>query len=288
MHGDTYSMTWQKGLEVRSDTVLELERNLEVIRRWWWLLLSLALLGGVLAFALTKVLVKQEYQATALVSVAPPPSGPYGLSVTDLLASADAQLIPTVDTARAALRRLPLSLSAAVNPLKLAANTDATATPDNELVKIDVKWTGATAVPTLTNAVALAFVQQERARLEARYRLVHRQLAEEEGRLSALMTRAQGTGAARDWLRSQYADAASKLLQQDTDDRIQASVQEEGLSLAQPATQVRSVGPKAPVNGLLGAALGLIIALIVAFIATDRFETEEREGIRPVLAHAGE
>lgn len=268
--------------------MLELQRNLEIVRRWWWLLITFTVVGGLLAFGLTHVLVRQEYQATALVSLAPAPSGPYGLSVTNLVASADAQLIPTLDTARAALLRLPPAMRTGIDPTKLAEDINATASPDNQILTIEVKWTNKPLVPILANAIAHVFISQERTRLQHRYTLVHSELLAEEVHLSTLTSSAVGTGPASDWLRSQYADAAAKIFQQDADARVQASIQKDGLSLAQPASRVKAVGPRAPLNGVLGAALGLVVALIVAFIATEKYETEESDRMRPVLAHVGE
>lgn len=269
--------------------MLETQRNLYVLRRWWWLLLGALLIGGVAAFLITKLVVTQQYQGTALIALAPPPISSSGLFVTTLQASADSQLIPTESTARAALRLLPASRAAAVQPIKLAEATTSLASLDNEILTVQVRWPSVTLAPLLTNRVANAFVRQERARLAHRYQLIHRQLAAQEARLTALTRAAAGQGTAADWLRGQYAYAAAKVYQEDADARAQAAMQETGLSVAQPATEARAVGPKPAINAAIGAALALILALIYAYAVTDTYgEGPAAETPRRILARAGE
>jgi capsular polysaccharide biosynthesis protein len=264
--------------------MLELQRNIYVLRRWWWLLAGAAVLGALVSFALTKALIQQQYKATAIVSMAPPPSGPNGLYVTMLVASADAQLVPTVATAAGAVRSFP-----GISADSLASHTDSLASPENQLLFISVTWGATGTAEDLANAVAGSFIGQERTRLERRYSIIHQNLLSQERHLTALMQRAPGTGAARSWLQGQYADAVSKIYQQDADARIQATEQQASLSLAQSATKVVKVGPKPTVNAALGGLLALLIALVFALVATSEYgQSEDAAEPRPVLAKVGE
>jgi len=251
--------------------MLELRRTIYVLQRWWWLIAAAAVVGAVVAYGLTKVLVQQQYESTAVVSLAPPPSSPLGTYTTMLAASADAQLVPTLGTAQAARRALPPSVTPQVDASTLSSRTAAAASTDNQLLYISARWTVAGYAPLLANAVARAFMGQERSRLETRFAIIHAGLLSQEHHLQALMQAPAGSGQARSWLQAQYAETASRLYQTDADSRIQASIQEASLQLAQPATTAVKVGPKATSNAALGAALALIVALVFAFVATGSY-----------------
>ena len=269
--------------------MLELQRNLYVLRRWWWLLLAALVVGGAVAYGLTKVLAQQQYEGTAVLSLAPAPQGPNGLYVTMLAASADAQLVPTLSTARAALGSLPTPLDRQVDPDKLSKSIDSSSSLDGQLLFIGVKWPDSALAPRLANAVAAGFVRQERRRLETRYAIIHRGLMAQEQHLANLISTTSASGPARSWLQAQYADTASKIYQQDADARIQASIQESSLQLTEPASSVVKVGPKASLNGALGGALAFLIALVFAFVATGSYgQTQETEGPQRVLTKVGD
>jgi uncharacterized protein involved in exopolysaccharide biosynthesis len=269
--------------------MLEIRRTLYVLQRWWWLIAAAALVGAVVAYGLTKVLVQQQYESTAVVSLAPPPSSPLGTYTTMLAASADAQLVPTLDTAQAALHTLPRSVALQVQAATLSSRTIASASLDNQLLYVSARWTVPVLAPVLANALARAFIDQERHRLESRYALIHAGLLAQERHLAGLVQTPAGSGQARSWLQAQYADTASKIYQTDADSRIQASIQEASLQLAQPATTAAKVGPKATVNAALGAALALILALVFAFVATRSYgQTLESQELHPVLHKVGD
>jgi capsular polysaccharide biosynthesis protein len=264
--------------------VLELQRNLYVVRRWWWLLVGAAVVGGLVAYAVTKLLVQQEYKATSLVSLAPPPQAPNGLYVTMLQASADAQLVPTLRTARRAVAG-----QSGISAQKLADHTTALASPENEVLSVSVSWTSPDLAMRLADAVSNAFITQERQRLRSRLAIIHRGLSQQEGQLTSMLRRSTGNTTAADWLRSQYADATSHVYQQDADARIQAAMQEASLQLAQPASSVVKVGPKPAINAGLGALLALVVALLFAYLSTtDYGEAEQTRTPRPVLTSVGD
>src|SRR5579859_5766240 len=89
-----------------NNTMLEFQRNLHVLRHWWWLLLAGLVVGGIAAYVGTKVLAAQQYEASTIIALAPPPQGPNGLYLTTLAASADSQLVSTLSTAQAAVRQI--------------------------------------------------------------------------------------------------------------------------------------------------------------------------------------
>jgi uncharacterized protein involved in exopolysaccharide biosynthesis len=100
------------------------------------------------------------------------------------------------------------------------------------------------------------------------------------------MKQASGGGSPTAWLQSQYADAYSRVYQQDADARVQAALQQSSLQIAQPAdpSTVGVVGPRSSFNGALGAILGLLLALVVAYISTGSYgEREDTTPRHPVL-----
>lgn len=259
--------------------MLELERNLVVLRRWWWFLVLAAFIGGLVGYGITKAFVKQSYQATAVIAMSPAPQGPNGLSVTSLAASADAQLVSTVRTAQAARALLPAATRSSIAASTLAGKITGTPSIDGELLFVSVVWNDPGAAKTLANAVSRAFIGQERIRLHSRYVIIHGVFSSQEAHFAALTSTARGRSAATTWLQSQYADAASKLYQLDADARIQAALQGTSLQIAQPAVDTVKVGPKASINGLLGAALAFLVALIIAFVSTPFAQSED--GVTP-------
>lgn len=263
--------------------MLEMQRNAEVLRRWWWLLVLGAIIGGLVAYGLTKVLAHQQYEGTAIIALAPPPQGTNGLYVTSLAASADAQLVPTQATAAVAARGVP-----GVTPASLVKNIQSTASLEGQLLFVNVRWPTPLLADALTNDVARVFIQQERVRLSQRYAVIHRGFASQEAHFTALASKTSGTGSAASWLRAQYADTAAKIYQEDADAQTQAATQAESLQLVQPATTVIAVGPRAPINALLGAVLGFLAALVFAYVSTDSYGEINEVRRRPTLSSVGE
>lgn len=263
--------------------MLEMQRNVEVLRRWWWLLVLGAVIGGLVAFGLTKVLAQQQYEGTAIIALAPPPQGPNGLFVTSLAASADAQLVPTQATAAVAAHGVP-----GITPAKLVSHIQSTASLEGQLLFVNVRWPAPLLADALANDVARVFIQQERTRLAQRYSVIHRGFTAQEAHLTNLASKTSGSGSAASWLRAQYADAAAKIYQEDAEAQTQAATQAESLQLVQPATTVIAVGPRAPINALLGAVLGFLAALVFAYISTDGYDEIDEIRRRPNLSTVGE
>jgi hypothetical protein len=141
----------------------------------------------------------------------------------------------------------------------------------------------------LTNAVARSFIAQERVRLKQRYAIIHGSFLAQENHFAGLIGATTGGGAARSWLQSQYADSASRIYQLDADAHVQALTQESSLQLAQPAATAGTLGPRAKVNAVLGAALAFLLALLVAFAATTSYgESRADEALPTVLSKVGD
>jgi capsular polysaccharide biosynthesis protein len=271
--------------------VLELQRNLYVLRRWWWLLLAALIVGAVVAYGLTKILVKQEYQATTLVAMAPIASqGANPVYVTMLAASADAQLVPTLSTATGAKALLPPSLRTSIDPNTLSGDTTSISDlTDGQILYVQVKWPDQALVSKLSNAMAASFIAQERRRIESRYAIIHQGVLSKQKYLTNLAKSTQGSGQATSWLQAQYAESAARVQQQDADARIQATSQEASLQVAQQATTSTKVGPKPLVNSVLGAGLAFLLALLFAFATTSSYgEAEGPERLHPVLTKVGD
>jgi capsular polysaccharide biosynthesis protein len=274
--------------------VLELQRNLFVLRRWWWLLLLGALVGGGVAYGLTKVLVKTTYEAVAIVSTGAAPEGQQGTYIAASGAPSSGDLLINAGVVRGVQRLVPgISTADLQNDLTGTASQQGcvsldTSTNGNQcqLLLLHVQWPDPALAIRLANAVAAVFMQQERVRLEQGYALYHRGIAAQERALTQLIRATPGKGAAGSWLQAQYANTLSGLYDKDANARVQSSVAIASLEVAKPATKaVKASGPKASVNGALGALLGLLVAWIVAFLVTRSYgDEEEAAGPRPVLS----
>jgi len=271
--------------------MLELQRNMHVLRRWWWLIVIAAVVGAAVAYGATKLLTKTRYEATAIIALAPPPATPNGLAVTSLGASADAELLPTLSTALEASKELQASEAATIRPTTLSSAISGQASVDGQLLFASVTWPDAALAPTLANAVAAAYMKLERARLAQRYAVIHRDLQAEEARLAALIRESSGRGQAASWLQSQYAATTVKLYDEDASARTQLAIQGQSMQIAQPASAdaLQKVGARGSINAALGAILGILLALVFAFVRTSDYGREtDAQSVHPVLTKVGD
>src|SRR5206468_1197408 len=161
----------QRGCTAEKDeeTVLELQRNVFVIRRWWWLLVLGAIVGGLVAFGLTKVLVKTKYEAQAVVSSGPAPQGQHGAYFAVNGSGTDGQLLPNNGVLNAVQRAVPgLDRTALLNNIDGSASqqdcvslNSPVDTSGCQLLTIRVQWTDPATAIKLANTVVTVFIQQE-------------------------------------------------------------------------------------------------------------------------------
>jgi capsular polysaccharide biosynthesis protein len=278
--------------------VLELKRNLFVLQRWWWLLVLGALIGGVVAYGLTNALVQNQYQAVAVVSSGSAPQGEHGTYFASFGSGGDGTLLANQGVLTGVQRLVPeISRTQLVSHLTGTASEQdcvsldsASAANQCRLLSLRVQWPDPASAIRLANALATVFMQQERTRLEQGYTLFHRGIVVQEQSLTRLVRSTPGKGAAQNWLQAQYANTLSDLYGKDANARIQSSIAETSLQVAQPATTaVKVAGPKALVNTALGALVGLLIAWVIASIATSSYGDEvEVRGPRAVLTKAND
>jgi capsular polysaccharide biosynthesis protein len=280
--------------------VLELQRNLFVLRRWWWLLVLGAFVGGVVAYGITKAIVKTRYDAVATVSTGAAPQGQAGTYFATTDGAVDGTLLLSPGVIATVQRLVPsISRSQLMKELSGTASQQACVSLDSskngnqcQLLSLHVQWTDSNLSIRLANAVATAFMEQERVRLEQGYALYHREITAQERTLATLVHATPGSGAAQNWLQAQYANTLSGLYGNDSQARVQALIAERSLQMAEPAgttTTTKVSGPKATVNGALGAILGLFLALMVAFFATSSYGNETQgAGPRSVLSRVSD
>jgi hypothetical protein len=256
------------------------------------------LVGGGVAYGLTKALTKTTYNAVAIVSTGAAPQGQQGTYIAASGAPSGGNLLINAGVIRGVKRLVPgISVTTLQNDLTgIASEQDCVSlNPSNsanqcQLLSLYVQWPDPTLASRLANAVAAVFIQQERARLEQGYTLYHRALAAQEHALTQLIRSTPGKGAAGNWLQAQYADTVSGLYGKDVNARVQSSIAIASLQVAKPATTaVKASGPKASVNGALGALLGLLVAWTIAFLATTSYGHEEGASFpRPALSTVGD
>jgi capsular polysaccharide biosynthesis protein len=279
-------------------SVLELQRNLFVLRRWWWLLVLGAIIGGIAAYGATKALAQNQYEAVAAVSAGAAPQGEQGTYFASSGPAPGGQLLTNQGVITGVQRLVPgISATTLAGTMKVTASQEDCVSLDTspgvnqcELLSLHAQWPDPATAIELANAVATVFMQQERVRLKQGYALYHHAISAQEGALMKLVRATPGRGAAQNWLQAQYANTISGLSSNDADARVHASVAETSLQMAQRATSaVKVAGPKATVNGVLGALLGLLIAWLTAFLVTSSYgDVEEASGLQRVLSKIGD
>lgn len=246
-------------------------------------MLIATVIGGATAFGLTRLLNRAQYEATAIVSMGPSPSGvssASGPGFPMLAASAEAQLIPTLSTSQVVRRAVP-----GISSQSLADNVSSTASVDGELLFITARRPDPASATRLANAIATVFIDQEKGRLENRYLILHSDVVAQERQLSNHIIASGVRGPARSWLQAQYADTLSRLYQRDVDARTEATIQERSLQVAQSARNVTIIRKSALANAGIGAALALLLALIFAYVMTGSYgEAAQSEAARPVVS----
>lgn len=252
---------------------------LEVLRRRWWIVLVLAIVGLLAAGAYVKVAPK-VYTGTAQVQVNPTASNTSGVaggrtSSGTIDMDSEAQIVQSASVAAAAEHSLNNGLTAAQLGKKVSVAVPA----NSDILQISCNAPSAVAAATCANAVASAFLQNQNAAATA----------QNATQLKVLQTQVTALGQAAARLSAKITSLPSNSTQRATDqvnlrsDNSQLSTlsKEVGqlkgeanssagtiISSAVPASTPTS--PKALLLLPSGLVTGLIIGLIAAFLIDRR------------------
>ncbi len=145
---------------------MDVQRVLNLLRRWWPVLVVGTLLAAGASYAVSKAQPK-VYEATALLQINPGlPTTGGGADFNEIqaswsLAAQDARLLQTTDIAQGALATVQGQLRHSIDMGALLKNTKATPLPQQPLVSVAVRASDPNDARLLANAVAATFVQRD-------------------------------------------------------------------------------------------------------------------------------
>jgi polysaccharide biosynthesis transport protein len=253
------------------------QRLRKLVRRWAIPVVLITLVGGVVAYAVTKRITPiYEAQATVLVVAGPQQAG----SNTGVALSND-----QITTTAASLMTEPPILQKVINDLKLNTTTDqlarnVTATPvtNAQLVTVTAKDPNSAVATRIANALSSDFVDQitqqnaqrvnqAGAALEAQITALTATLNAEESQLAKAQARNQDTTA----LTAEITNNSSLLTTLTANYGTFKATQAQNLetvSIAAPASQpTKPASPVLALNLALGLIAGLLVGLGIAALA---------------------
>ncbi len=253
------------------------QRLRKLVRRWAIPVVLITMVGGVVAYAVTKRITPiYEAQATVLVVAGPQQAG----SNTGVALSND-----QITTTAASLMTEPPILQKVINDLKLTTTTDqlarnVTATPvtNAQLVTVTAKDPNPAVATRIANALSSDFVDQitqqnaqrvnqAGAALEAQITALTATLNAEESQLAKAQARNQDTTA----LTAEITNNSSLLTTLTANYGTFKATQAQNLetvSIAAPASQpTKPASPVLALNLALGLIAGLLVGLGIAALA---------------------
>ena len=162
----------------------ELRQYFFLFLRWWWLIVLCALLGGGAAFAYSSRIVP-VYTATAtmLVQRGGTSSDPAGTYYDERLARTHSRMIEGRPVMEAVIAELGLVIA----PEGLANQIKTELVPDTGLIRLSVTDTDPARAALIANAVAKAFIAQNRDMQQERYIDYLTSVQEQMAEMSALI-----------------------------------------------------------------------------------------------------
>ena len=253
-------------------------RYLNVIRRWWWLILALPLLSGGVAFGLSK-LTRPAYEASLTLWVSQSASSSSGQEYTGILAAER-----LAKTYGALIIKRPV-LQATIDSLKLSSDPDDLAkritvkmVRDTQLLEVTARDTDPARAAAIVNKLADVFQKQNMAvqkesfneaaqKLSAQVTQLEGQMKDTDARLKTLKAVQQPTDAERseierlNSLLSQYQVAYSGVVKSLEDVHLSEASSINNVTVAEQAAVPQDpVSPRVPLNVAIGLVLGLVLA----------------------------
>ena len=272
-----------------------LTRYLNILRRWFWLLILVPAITGTAAFGLAK-LSTPVYEASLTLWVSQA-SAAAGQQYTDILASERlARTYGALITKRPVLQQTIDELHLDMTPDQLSNWVSVKMVRDTQLLEVAVRNTSPTLAASIVNKLAEVFQEQNLAaqkqsyneatqKLNAQVSQLEGQIRDAQDRLKDLKALSQLTDAQRAEIErlngsiAQYQVAYSSVLKSLEDIRLSEANSINNVTVAEEAVVPQEpVSPKVPLNVAAGLIIGLVLATgLIALLEylDDSFKTAE-------------
>jgi non-specific protein-tyrosine kinase len=260
---------------------LELRRYGSLLKRWLWLIISLTLSAGLLAFVINS-LTTPIYRASTTLLIEQAPglmaSPNYDSLLTgERLAKTYRELLRKRPVLSKVIERLHLNTSSE----QLAANITVDIIRDTQLMVLSVDDSSQARAVQLANEIAREFNAQNQGLQVSRYSSTKQSLQQELDKLQAEITNTQ---TALDQLKpsvsvdqaaeqnrlqtllAQYRSSYSSLLKSFEDVRLAEAQSTSDLTVVEEALSATKVRPNTLNNTFLAAFVGLVVAVGLAFL----------------------
>jgi capsular exopolysaccharide synthesis family protein len=288
------------------NTVVDVQRVLNLLRRWWPALVVGTLLAAGASYAVSKAQPK-VYQATVVLKVNPgldTSTGTpdfNGIQAAATLATADAQLLPTTSVAQGAIDSVGKRLVHLISAETLVKNTKASATPQSFLVDVTVHASDPSDAALLAQAMADNFVANDAASRAGNLNTTLQNVLRDINLVSTDYTRAnheytqltlQPTLTLRQVARSSYLSQhiAYDQTQLDSLRTLLANVQLQKESPGATTSVVDAaqasptpISPRTTVNVVVAAVL-MLLALLGIAVLTDALDARPRSAAEVAAA----
>jgi non-specific protein-tyrosine kinase len=261
---------------------LGLQRYLTVIRRWLWLVAACALLAaGAAYFISSRMTPVYSASTTLLVRQAPTAGGSdyNAVLMSDRLALTYAQMLREEPVLEAVIEQLGME---GVTPGELASWVRVELVRDTQLIRLSVEDTDSSRAAEIANAIADAFIAQNKALQEERYADSLASMQAQMDELSVLMeetqagidaqgepetARGEAELARLETILAGYRTTYASFLQSYEQMRLTAAQTTDNVIVfreARPPTA--PVRPRKTTNTALAGVVGVLLAIGVAFL----------------------
>jgi len=274
---------------------LDLRRYLAVLRRWWWLIIGCALLAAVSAYVVSTQMTK-VYQASVTLLVHQASTSGTSDYAAILTSERQARTYAEMLTEQPVLAAVVAEPGFDMDWQRLASRVDVELVQDTQLIRLSVEDTDNARAAQAANAIADAFIAQNKALLQERYAESLNSVRQQMDELSALIEETQAAidnlGVPEtaqeeaelsrlETILAGYRTSYVGLLQSYEQMRLTAAQTADNVSVFRRADVPdldQPVRPRRVMNTLLAGAVGSMLAVGVAFLVEymdDTIKTPE-------------
>lgn len=263
---------------------VDLRSYINLIKRWWWLILIVTILAGVFSFLISTFFIAPVYEARTLLLIQPPDSknSDYSsLMTSEKLANTYSQLMITRPVLSDVINRLNLSTTLEALQKSITIRT----IPNTQLIEVRVRDYDPNTAAQIANTISAVYIEQHQAMQAYRFKESKQRIASQLAQLDA---QSKETKAMLDavmnnpekqtekdilqMLLGQYRQNYTNLLQ--TYEEIQMAEMGATSNIIQMEKAYppnRPVSPKVINNTILAAliALAIVIGVIILIEALD-------------------
>jgi succinoglycan biosynthesis transport protein ExoP len=262
---------------------LDLRRYMAVLRRWWWLIVGCALLAAVSAYVVSSQMTR-VYKASVTLLVHQASTSGTSDYAAILTSERQARTYAEMLTEQPVLEAVVAQPGFDMDWQKLAGRVDVELVQDTQLIRLSVEDTDNARAAQAANAIADAFIAQNKALQQERYAESLNSVRQQMDELSVLIEETQAAIDALDvpettqeqselsrleTILAGYRTSYVGLLQSYEQMRLTAAQTADNVSVFRPAQAPDlddPVRPRLPLNTALAGAVGGMLAVGVAFL----------------------